>query len=279
MVLFYQNVDDARSARSMVPAMNESPPVRGSAAPPPAILRAGTILGIVAAANGAPVKATVLARELTIPRSSAVNICAALLQIGFLNQGDNGYTLGPRLGDLGQSYFDTFSPVRGFTDYCQSLTPPMSMTVQLGTLDDFDVVYLAKHVGDQPLSIASRVGGRLPANCTALGKAMLSSMKRPQFDRLVSQREEPFASFTAKSLVTLAALEDDIALCTERGWAIDDEETTPGIVCIAVPLSSAIDPARPYAVSGSLLKSAATPDQIELAVAQLRALARAVAGR
>ncbi|GAB3617248.1 hypothetical protein GCM10027416_18050 [Okibacterium endophyticum] len=60
---------------------------------------------------------------------------------------------------------------------------------------------------------------------------------------------------------------------------MDDEETTPGIVCIAVPLASSQDPARPYAVSGSLLKSAATPQQIEAVVGQLKALALAASGR
>lgn len=281
MVAFCQYVDNMAVMQRTTSLRQESSIGRewGSAAPPPAILRAGRILQIVASANGAPVKATVLTKELAIPRSSTVNICAALLEIGLLNQGDHGYTLGARLGDLGQSYFESFSPVRNFTEYCQSLTPSLSMTVQLGTLDDFDVVYLAKHVGAQPLSIESRVGGRLPANCTALGKAMLASLEGPQFDRLLSHRVEPFASFTEKSLVTLTALEEDVALCAARGWAIDDEETTPGIVCIAVPLSSAVDPARRYAVSGTLLKSSATPEQIEVAIGQLEALARAAAGR
>lgn len=252
---------------------------RGSAAPPPAILRAGNILSIVAAAGGSPIRATVLAKALGIPRSSAVNICSALLEIGLLNQGDHGYTLGHRLGELGQAYFETFSPVKAFTDYCQGLRPSLSMTVQLGTLDDFDVVYLAKHEGDQPLSIASRVGGRLPANCTALGKAMLSSLDAGQLDRVLESQSDPLPALTSRSHSTERELRLAVEESRVRGFAIDDEETTPGIMCIAVPLISPSDPMRPYAVSGSLLKTAATEANVSRAVAQLTALARASSGR
>lgn len=252
---------------------------RGSAAPPPAILRAGTILSIVAAANGTPIKATALAKALGIPRSSAVNICSALLEIGLLSQGDHGYALGHRLGELGQAYFEAFSPVKAFTDYCQGLRPPLTMTVQLGTLDDLDVVYLAKHEGDQPLSIASRVGGRLPANCTALGKAMLSSLKESQLDGVLESWSDPLPALTAKSHSTVGELRLAIEESKVRGYAVDDEETTPGIVCLAVPLTSSNDASRPYAVSGSLLKSAATEANIARAVGQLVALAKALSGR
>lgn len=254
-------------------------PERSSAAPPPAILRAGAILDIIANAHGVELTATAIAKLMTIPRSSAVNICDALLTIGFLNRGEHGYVLGPRLGDLGQTYFDSFAPAKSFTTYCQSLRPPLSMTVQLGTLDDFEVVYLAKHDGDQPLSIASRVGGRLPANCTALGKAMLGSLADELLDSILAAQAEPFPSLTEKSLSSSGELRSEIQVSASRGWAIDDEETTPGIVCVAVPLSSAQDQLRPYAVSGSLLKTAATEDRIAEAVNQLRSLAAFVSGR
>lgn len=250
---------------------------RGSAAPPPAILRGAEILRIVAEKNGTPVKATAMAKELRIPRSSVVNICSALKEVGFLRVSEAGYTLGPRLGELGQAFFSTFAPVRNFAEHCQSVDP-MPVTVQLGTLDDFDVVYLARHDGRDLISIASRVGGRLPANCTALGKAMLGSLAGPQLDLLLDTQPAQLASLTPNSISDLAALRAALGTVAENGYALDDEETTPGIVCVAVPLLPRQDIHHAYAVSASILRINATPERIESAVRLLTNLAQAVSG-
>ncbi|MEV8084980.1 IclR family transcriptional regulator [Pseudarthrobacter oxydans] len=250
---------------------------RGSAAPPPAILRGAEILRIVAEKNGMPVKATAMAKALGIPRSSAVNICAALDEVGFLRMSEAGYTLGPKLGELGQAFFSTFAPVRNFAEYCQSVDP-MPMTVQLGTLDAFDVVYLARHDGKDLISIASRVGGRLPANCTALGKAMLASLDAAQLDLLLDTQPAQLASLTPDSISDIYALRAALVTTAENGYALDDEETTPGIVCVAVPLSPRQDIQHAYAVSASILRVNATPERIESAVRLLTNLTQAVSG-
>lgn len=249
-----------------------------STSPPPAILRGGQLMRLVAAASGAPVRATVLARELGIPRSSTVNIAAALCAIGFLRSEERGYTLGAALGELGQAYLESFSPTRLFAQYCQGLREPLPMTVQLATLDGFDVVYLARHDGHQVLTIASRVGGRLPVNCTALGKAMLAALPNADRSRLLAAQGSPLPRLTARSLSDVAAFEQELQITASRGYAVDDEETTPGIVCVAVALN--MEHSRDsFAVSGSLLKSAATPERVRGAVAHLTAIAHASAGR
>lgn len=260
--------------------MNEkmNTPRTGSASPPPSILRGGQILRIIEGRNGVPVKATTLAKELQVPRSSVVNLCVALEQIGFLRANDLGYTLGPALGELGQAFFRGFAPVRNFTEYCQRIGP-LPMTVQLATLDKFEVLYLARQDSANLITIASRVGSRLPANCTALGKAMLASLDERQLERVFAAQSAPFAAFTAKSLTSEEALRPHLQKAAGQGFAIDEEETTPGIVCIAVPLSWRQDVHDAYAVSASILKINATSEYIYKAVEILAALAREISGR
>lgn len=248
-----------------------------SAAPPPAILRSGQILRLLENRNGSPVKATVIAKEIGVPRSSAVNICVALEQIGFVRSGPTGYTLGPALGELGQAFFRTFAPVRNFSEHCLRLGP-LPMTVQLGTLEGFSVVYLARQDGTSLISIASRVGGRLPANCTALGKAMLASLSGNQLEQVLAAQTEPYPTLTDSSIATAEALRLDVVETARQGFAIDDEETTRGIVCVAVPLHARQDLSSAYAVSASILKSDATPKFIDDAVEILASLAGASSG-
>lgn len=139
-------------------------------------------------------------------------------------------------------------------------------------------MYLARHDGKDLISIASRVGGRLPANCTALGKAMLGSLGQPQLDLLLDAQPEQLASLTPESISDVAALRAALVAVTENGYALDDEETTPGIVCVAVPLLPRQDIHHAYAVSASILRINASPERIESAVRLLTNLAQAVSG-
>ncbi|WP_193603422.1 IclR family transcriptional regulator [Agrobacterium sp. MS2] len=248
-----------------------------SAAPPPAILRGGQILRLLQSRNGNPMKATDIAKEIDVPRSSAVNICVALEQIGFLRSTPIGYQLGSALGELGQAFFRTFTPVRNFSEHCQRLGP-LPMTVQLGMLENFNVVYLARQDGTNLISIASRVGGRLPANCTALGKAMLSTLNKEQLAQLLATQSEPFTQLTDRSVSTSDALLSILDDVRQTGFAIDDEETTRGILCVAVPLSRNQDISSAYSVSASILKSEATEPVVKNTISILNSLAKASSG-
>src|SRR6476620_8546405 len=119
-----------------------------SAVPSPAVLRSEAILKVLAQSQGAAVSVGRLAAQAQVPRSSAVNICAALSQSGMVIETDDGFFLGPRLLELGQAYLSSLDPLRRFTDLFRGDDGQISETVQLATLDGTEVVYLAKHDGN-----------------------------------------------------------------------------------------------------------------------------------
>lgn len=55
---------------------------------------------------------------------------------------------------------------------------------QLGVLVDGDVLYLAKEDSPEPIRLVSFVGKRLPAYCTAIGKALLSDYTYKELSEL-----------------------------------------------------------------------------------------------
>lgn len=117
---------------------------------------------------------------------------------------------------------------------------------QMGVLEGRDILYVAKVEAKRQVRLLSQVGKRLPANCTALGKALLA-----QFDR--AKLEEIFADglpgFTARSSVTL----DDLAARLEEvrrlGYAVDDRELHEETVCLAVALRQRGRPVAAISVS------------------------------
>ena len=219
----------------------------------PAIGRAAAILDLLADQDGAAVTVSDLARQLHLPKSSTANLCAALVETGFVARRDTGFVLGRKLAELGGRYLSTVDEITEFYNLCRSSPILSRETVRASVLDGLDVLYLARHDGKPALRLTANIGDRFPASCTATGKAMLATLDPADLrDRLRGVDSLP--AFTPKSLASVPELLADLEKVRARGWAIDDEETTIGITCLAVPVGPAGAPAR-FAISVTLLTS------------------------
>ena len=139
-------------------------------------------------------------------------------------------------------------------------------TALLAVLDGVDVLYLARHDGQQQVRLASDIGRRLPAVVTSLGKAMLASL--PDDDLEIRLRAvDPMPRPTRRSHRTIDDLRRDLYAIRERGYAIDDEENTIGVTCFGVAL---VTDHQPTAVSTTLLSQRVTPSLRAQLIADLR---------
>jgi DNA-binding IclR family transcriptional regulator len=204
-----------------------------------------------------------------------MNICTALCDVGLAMGSEKGYRLGPALVELGEAYLSALDPVQRFNECCQEMSPQPDETIQLATLNDLDVVYLARHDGRQAIQIASQVGRRLPATCTALGKAMLAQLDRSALERRLKDVALP--ALTSRSQTSARELLRELAAVRDNGYSVDDEETTEGVMCIATTVPGLPAQVGPYAISVSLLKAQANDARVAKLVSSLRQLAHAVA--
>jgi len=104
---------------------------------------------------------------------------------------------------------------------------------QLGILDDAWVLYVDKVQGDQTVQLVSKVGTRLPAICSALGKALLHKHRDEEILELYPQG---FPSVTARSVTNMAQLRQQLEWVAANGYAMDDREINDDTICFAVPL-------------------------------------------
>jgi IclR family transcriptional regulator, blcABC operon repressor len=248
---------------------------RGMATVAPAVTRAAAILDALAEQPGAPTPLSDLARRLGLPKSSVANICAALVDARLVRRVDAGFTLGRRLAELGGAYLATVDQVQEFYDLADRLPVASEETTQMALLDGLEVTYVARHDGRQPIRLASEIGRRLPASCTALGKATLASLDPADLaERL--RGVEALPALTRNSHRRVADLLDDLDEVRARGFAIDNEETAEGIIClgVAIPRRAAGDP---YGVSVTLLKARADEARVAALASDLKRLARLLA--
>ena len=246
--------------------------VRAPQSPAPAVTRAAAILDELAQA-GTPLGPSELSRRLSLAKSSVANICTALAGTGMIRRTDTGYALGRRLAELGGAYLATVDEVRDFHTSCARYAEQVEETLQLATLDDgLDVVYLARRDGSAPVKLASDIGRRLPATCTAMGKAMLAALPAEEVEHRLAAIDR-LPTLTDRSISAKRDLRAELARVRERGYAVDDEETAQGVFCVAINLTDGGQAGPRSAISATMLKARATEAHIASLLEALRGIA------
>jgi IclR family transcriptional regulator, KDG regulon repressor len=196
--------------------------------------RALTILDLVAER---PQRINEIATALGVHPSTALRLLHTLRKHGFVRELDNHhYRLGPatfRLGFKALEEIDLRSVARPFMD---ELSDKTGETVHLGVLTGNDVVYIEKVEAKHPVRMYSRIGAIAPLHCTGVAKAILSFLPPDHFSRVIGNGE--LQRFTDHTLTTTEALQADLTVSRERGFALDDEEHETGIHCVAAPILS-----------------------------------------
>ncbi len=223
--------------------------------PAPAVTRAAALLDELAKSDE-PLGLSDIARRLGIAKSSAANLCIALEESALIRRVDMNYALGHKLVELASSYLRKVDLLSEFHAQTRQLRHAASETMLLGLLDHTDVLYLARHDGTQPIRLASDIGRRMPAVCTGLGKAMLSTLTNAEVSARIKSLPK-FPVLSSKGVQNLRELLKDLDSTRERGYAVDDEENTAGVCCFAVPIANGVSTGdgMPHAVSVTLLKA------------------------
>jgi DNA-binding IclR family transcriptional regulator len=97
-------------------------------------------------------------------------------------------------------------------------------------------MYLDRVETPAPLRFYLHSGSRVPVHCSASGKLFLAGMTPSQRQRLLAHA--PLEAFTPKTLTDLDALEEEIKQVKRQGFALDNEEFLPGLMCVAVLVPS-----------------------------------------
>jgi len=107
-------------------------------------------------------------------------------------------------------------------------------TCHLGVLNNGEVLYIAKEESEYSLRINTYIGKRIPAYCTALGRTLLADMDAPLVDQYFNNTH--IKTLTSHTETSIAALKRIIEKVRNDGYAVDREESEPGLCCVGVPI-------------------------------------------
>ena len=206
----------------------------------PALDRGMRVLHLLAQSPQRAYPLTEIARLLGIPKSTAFNICGALADGQLLRRARDGFQLGRGLLELGSAYASSVNIVAEFYDVCREVPPDLGAVIQLAVLDeDLQAVYLAHQDCDSGLrlGLGGMVGRRVPANCTAGGKMLLSLLPPGELEERMRQWN-PLPRVTRRSITSRPRLLREIGAARETGYAFDEDGAMLGLSCVATGFRS-----------------------------------------
>jgi IclR family acetate operon transcriptional repressor len=180
-----------------------------------------------------------LARRMNSPRSSVHRALSALRRADLIEQDrDSHYRLGYGLLKLAFSYYEELDEVGRMRPVLTALAQEFGETIHYAILDKSEVVYLAKVQSVSRFQMSSAIGGRNPAYCTGVGKALLAYVltTRDDVEEFVAQHEPAMIQFTNSTITSADVLHHELSLVRELGYALDREEHEEGVNCLALPL-------------------------------------------
>lgn len=185
-----------------------------------------------------------LVEQTGLPKPTLHRMLQQLESTGLLQREVDGrhYGMGTRLRRLAENLLLNDSLHGARHTVLRRLVEEVGESCNITALSGSEVVYLDRVETVAPLRFYLHPGSRVPVHCSASGKIFLAQMETAQRRRLLANGT--LEAYTPKTMTDPAQIEREIARVRKDGFAIDNEEFLPGLLCIAALVPSASGPSN-----------------------------------
>jgi DNA-binding IclR family transcriptional regulator len=188
--------------------------------------------------KGKELTVTEIQNLLGFNKASTFRILANLDQADFLEKDPVTlkYRLGYKIANLGL-LAEPHSSIRHISrPFLEELNDKCGETVHLAVLNRGEALYLDKIEGQKTLRVMTRVGMKLPAHCSGVGKMLLSALSEQELGKII--REKGLPVFTENTITNFDDLKKELGKIRRQNYSVDNEEIIDGVKCAAAPLLS-----------------------------------------
>jgi IclR family transcriptional regulator, KDG regulon repressor len=202
----------------------------------PAVARATELLERLSASH-VPLGVSELSRELGTNKNMVFRLLHTLEKQGWIVQED-----GPKYRVSLRPYCFFSRPVQRMGLREAAAAPLRELWEQTGEacylaiLDDDRCLFIEHLDSTREVRAQGRVGGRYQLHCCAPGKVLLAHAGRKLIDRTLGRPLEPN---TVATITDNEELRRELASVVDRGYALDLEEYSRGMMCLAAPIADA----------------------------------------
>ncbi|MFI7679080.1 IclR family transcriptional regulator C-terminal domain-containing protein [Actinophytocola sp. NPDC049390] len=175
-----------------------------------------------------------VAAATRLARPTARRILLTLSELGYVRAEGPGFTLTPRVLDLGVAYVRS----QGLWDiarpHMEALSAATGESCSVAQLDGSDIVYVARVAVPKIVALAVQIGTRFPALPTSLGKVLLAALDPAEVDAVLA--EPTRSGLTPRWQPDRVERDAVLREVRARGWALTDQQLALGIRSVAAPL-------------------------------------------
>lgn len=170
-----------------------------------------------------------------INQPTAYRLLNTLKECSLIEQHEGNYSLGRGFLKYEGIVLNSMEIRRICLPYLEELSNNLKINVNLAVLDDNEVIYVARAETPYCAYGYFHIGMRRPINCTALGKIL--TCKSPEVVSAAFKRG--VRRYTLNTIVDEGKYLEEIEKVRLQGYAVDFEEWSNGINCIAAPIYDA----------------------------------------
>ncbi len=214
--------------------------------------RALTILQVLAQSDGRTLSE--LAQEAGHAPATVYRVLTTYQAHGFveLDPAAQRWHVGAGAFRTGSAFLRRTALVERARGAMQDVMRSSGETANLGIEDRGEVLFLTQVETQEAIRAFFPPGTRSPMHVSGIGKALLAYMDSGV---LVTLAKDGLTPFTPQSMTEIGPLEADLHRTRERGYAIDNEERTEGMRCIAAPIFNAHgEPVAGLSISGPVFR-------------------------
>jgi DNA-binding IclR family transcriptional regulator len=178
-----------------------------------------------------------LAEQVGLPKGTTHRLVSSLSYFNYIKQDPSSrkYRLGFKLVKLGNMLLDQIDIRSESRPFLFELAQRSQETAHLVILDSDEALYIDKiQLSGEGLHMASRTGYRIPLHCTASGKVILAHLSPVEIERIIAERGLPRR--TDHTITDAEQLKSLLHSIKHQGFALDNEEHTEGVRCVAAPI-------------------------------------------
>jgi DNA-binding IclR family transcriptional regulator len=176
-----------------------------------------------------------MAVHLETSRAASHRFLTTLRDLNYVEKTEEGrFRLSFKVLELGMKKLDGFEIRHIAHPFMQEIALAFGETVNLGHWDGHAIVHLDKINSTEILRLDVGMGAAAPAYCTGLGKAILAFLNDRELEAYL--KSVTLKALSPKTITSRKRLRADIADIRRRGYAVDDEELSLGLRCVAAPV-------------------------------------------
>lgn len=195
-------------------------------------------LDVLEAFRGEPdeLGVTELSKSLGLSKNNVFRLLATFESKGYIEQNPKteSYRLGLKVFELGEIYRHQSGLLKQAVPVLKKMVAKCDEAGYIAVMRGWEVIYLDMVDTTKSIKVISRVGKRLPAHCTAIGKAQLAFESEDEIDRVF--RDKTLSSYTGRTITSLGKLKEELAEVSASGCALDTGEYEEEIRCVGVPV-------------------------------------------